>query len=86
MWFPNISRHEITQDELTCPKNQSFNQSIIFLKNNLNLHGIIHTLLPGHFLMSRVFANGLADWGSIPGRVIPKTQKRYLMLPRMYQG
>ena len=25
--------------------------------------------------MSRVFANGLGDWGSIPGRVIPKTQK-----------
>ena len=25
--------------------------------------------------MSRVFANGLEDWGSIPGRVIPKTQK-----------
>ena len=26
-------------------------------------------------LMSRVFANGLGDWGSIPGWVIPKTQK-----------
>ena len=26
-------------------------------------------------LMSRVFANGPGDWGSIPGRVIPKTQK-----------
>ena len=25
--------------------------------------------------MSRVFANGLGDQGSIPGRVIPKTQK-----------
>ena len=25
--------------------------------------------------MSRVFANGLGDRGSIPGRVIPKTQK-----------
>ena len=22
-----------------------------------------------------MFANGPADWGSIPGRVIPKTQK-----------
>ena len=29
-------------------------------------------------LMSRVFANGLGDWGSIPGRVIPKTQKMVL--------
>ena len=26
-------------------------------------------------LMSRVFANGPGDWGSVPGRVIPKTQK-----------
>ena len=25
--------------------------------------------------MIRVFANGPVDWGSIPGRVIPKTQK-----------
>ena len=25
--------------------------------------------------MSRVFANGPGDWGSIPGRVKPKTQK-----------
>ena len=29
-------------------------------------------------LMSRVFANGLEDWGSIPGRVIPKTEKLIL--------
>ena len=28
--------------------------------------------------MSRVFANGPGDWGSIPGRVIPKTQKLLL--------
>ena len=28
--------------------------------------------------MSRVFANGLGDQGSIPGRVIPKTQKMVL--------
>ena len=28
--------------------------------------------------MSRVFANGLGDRGSIPGRVIPKTQKMVL--------
>ena len=32
-------------------------------------------------LMSRVFANGLRDQGSIPGWVIPKTQKWYLMQP-----
>ena len=29
-------------------------------------------------LMSRVFANGPGDRGSIPGRVIPKTQKMLL--------
>ena len=28
--------------------------------------------------MSRVFANDLGDWGSIPGRVIPKTKKMVL--------
>ena len=28
--------------------------------------------------MSRVFANGPKDQGSIPGRVIPKTQKMVL--------
>ena len=31
--------------------------------------------------MVRVFANCLGDVGSIPGRVIPKTQKWYLMRP-----
>ena len=29
--------------------------------------------------MVRVFANGLGDLGSIPGRVLPKTKKWYLM-------
>ena len=28
--------------------------------------------------MSRVFANGPGELGSIPGRVIPKTQKLFL--------
>ena len=28
--------------------------------------------------MVRVSINGLGDWGSIPGRVIPKTQKMVL--------
>ena len=31
-----------------------------------------------HGLIIRVFANGLGDWGSIEGRVIPKTQKMVL--------
>ena len=29
-------------------------------------------------MMVRVFANGLGDLGSVPGRVIPKTQKMVL--------
>ena len=29
-------------------------------------------------MMVRVFGNDLGDWGSIPGRVIPKTQKMVL--------
>ena len=29
-------------------------------------------------LMSRVFANGLGDQDSMPGRIIPKTQKMVL--------
>ena len=32
-------------------------------------------------LVGRVFANGPGDRDSIPGRVVPKTQKWYLMLP-----
>ena len=28
--------------------------------------------------MSRVFTNGPGDWGSVPGQVIPKTQKMVL--------
>ena len=31
-----------------------------------------------HWHSGRGFANGLGDWGSIPGRVIPKTQKMVL--------
>ena len=29
--------------------------------------------------MSRVFANGLEDWGSIQGRVTPKPKKMVLV-------
>ena len=28
-----------------------------------------------HWFVGRVFANDPGDWGSIPGRVIPNTQK-----------
>ena len=39
--------------------------------------------------MSRDFVNSLGDWGSIPGRVIPKTQKMVpdaaLLIPQHYK-
>ena len=35
-------------------------------------------LIPVIGLMSRVFTSGLRDWGSIPGRVIPKSHKMVL--------
>ena len=34
-------------------------------------------------LMSRVFPSGPEDRGSIPGQVVPKTQKWYLMPPSL---
>ena len=34
--------------------------------------------------MVRVFANGPADLGSVPGRVIPKTQKMVLDVSLLY--
>ena len=36
-------------------------------------------------VMSRVFANGPGDLVSIPGRVIPKTQKGYLPSTKYYK-
>ena len=41
----------------------------------------VHVCIFAIGLMSRVFANSPVDRGSIPGRVIPKTQKWYLMPP-----
>ena len=35
----------------------------------------VYKLQPVIGLLGRVFTNGLGDWGSIPGQVIPKTQK-----------
>ena len=41
----------------------------------------IMILIEANWTSSRVFANGPGDWGSISGRVIPKTQKWYLIPP-----
>ena len=40
------------------------------------MHSSINNQSIGH--MSRMFANGPRDWGSIPGRVIPKNKKMVL--------
>ena len=55
----------------------------IILINNENLDGIFKVrieVMTNHAigLMSRVFTIGSGDWGSIPVRVIPKTQKMVL--------
>ncbi len=42
---------------------------------------LYNDLIPDIDIMARVLANGLGVVASIPGRVIPKTQKLYLMLP-----
>ena len=36
------------------------------------------SIIPDIGILVRVFANGLGDLGSIPGRVIPKTKKKVL--------
>ena len=45
---------------------------------SLSILDIIADLKNAIGLMSRLFANGLRDRGSVPGRVIPKTQKMVL--------
>ena len=56
-------------------------QSSIFLEyslSSLKFVLAIITLIPDIGLAVRVFANGPGDLDSIPGRVIPKTQKMVL--------
>ena len=49
------------------------------LMSPMYLRGLLLLLLLVTFgIMSRVFANGPGDQGSIPGRVIPKTPKMVL--------
>ena len=44
----------------------------------INLQLAVRVFLPDIGIAVRVFANGPGDMGSIPGRVIPKTQKMVL--------
>ena len=55
----------------------------VTLKISINLN-IVFCLVCKHWLIDlegRVFANGLGDLGSVPGHVIPKTLKWYLIPP-----
>ena len=47
-------------------------------KDLLHVNSYIYIYIHTHGLAVRVFANGSGDLGSIPGRVIPKTQKMVL--------
>ena len=47
-------------------------------QNYYDIKILVYLLHRGISLMNRVFANSPADRGSIPGRVIPKTQKMEL--------
>ena len=61
-----------TKSNQTNPLPQEWcNTRSIFKKSKTDFHQAIG-------LMSRVFTNGPGDRGSIPGRVIPKTQKMVL--------
>ena len=48
--------------------------------NDFNI-GILLKMKPNIGMMVRVFANGQGDLGSVPGRVIPKTQKKWYLIP-----
>ena len=54
----------------------------IYIYIYVNIYGYIYIYIYIYIraigLMSRVFANGPEDWGSIPSQVIPKTQKMVL--------
>ena len=68
----NIKYDEINIMNIINDKTSNLNNSFL---NKDNRYMKV-TLKSG--LMSCVFANGLGDWGSIPGRVIPKAQKMVL--------
>ena len=56
---------------------RTITESIVYYDEGMNDH---HAWL-WKYKSSRVFSNGPDDRGSIPGRVIPKTQALYLMPP-----
>ena len=59
----------------TCQKVQDFKQDHRQTLVKQNCLAFISCYMWCFGLMSRVFTNGPGDWDSIPGRVVPKTQK-----------
>ena len=61
--------------------------AIMFAFELILLRKVLTPFIPNYFkywpigIMVRMFVKGLGYWGSIPGQVIPKTQKWYLMPP-----
>ena len=54
----------------------------IYIYIYIYIYTYIYRFIDGgaaHWLVGRVFAKGLGDWDSIPGRVISKTQKWFLI-------
>ena len=76
------------QQKLICHKTQQSKPTLFQNKKMIILFCIpflvsYQTFLKHHLMgmIVRVFANGPSDLGSIPVRVIPKTQKWYLIPP-----
>ena len=63
----------------------SFIDQIDLVDNGFELQ-LLHKLLKPWYcnLVSRMFTNGPGDWGSVPGQVIPKTQKMVLDATLLY--
>ena len=79
-----IQKWEVS-DESKNEQNKSLSCHNVFARKDLTpteTHVDIVRIFAEDFgLAVRVFANGPGDLGSIPDRVIPKTQKWYLMHP-----
>ena len=58
-------------------------ETLYIILSDFFLHNALFRIIEFIYigLMSRVFANGPGDQGSIPGRVIPKTKKKWNLMP-----
>ena len=75
--------HTIALTRLLLERIPAFKSLLLYTPSTVHIH-IFHLLYISYRLiglLGRVFAYGLGNLGSIPGRVIPKTLKWYLILP-----